>query len=288
MLTARRAFEGEDVSETLAAVLRSQPDLTRVPEQVRGLLAACLERDPRQRLRDIGDAPRLITEPAPSPRARRWSGPSHSVWGVALVMVALPIFRFAGASPDRPLIRLEVDLGGDIAAGTNNVLISRDGMRIVFLARGPASEDSRQTIATRRLDATGATSLPGTEGARLLFFSPDSQWVGFFADRKLKKVSLSRRNPETLCDAPTPSGASWSDDRYIVAAVDWNRGLVRLPDSGGAPQPLTEIKAGEVHTLPHVLPGAGAVIFTVGTSRFGSWSDASVEAVTVSARATPS
>jgi serine/threonine-protein kinase len=284
MLAGRRAFDGEDVSEALASVLKSQPDLTEIPARLRGLVAACVEKDPRKRLRDIGDAPRLIAEDVPAPRADRMRWIAAAGVGVAVALAAAAMLWLPTASPARPLIRLDVDLGlNAAAAGTNDVVISPDGTRVVFLTRS-GSADARLAIATRPLDAAVATPLSGTDGARWLFFSPDSQWIGFFADRKLKKVSVQGGAPVTLCDAPLALGASWGDDGYIVAAVDRNRGLVRIPESGGAPQALTEITTEELHTLPQALPGAQAVIFTVRKALLSSWADSRVEAVTVVAR----
>jgi len=180
-------------------------------------------------------------------------------------------------APDRPLIQLDVDLGANaLAVGTNDILISPDGTRIVFSIR---SQSGGTQLATRRLDASVATPLPGTEGARFLFFSPDSQSIGFFANRRLQKVSLQGGAPVTLSDAPNAFGASWGDDGYIVAGIDQGRGLVRIPESGGAAQSLTEVTPGVAAVLPQVLPGAHAVIFT--TRGLSAMTDSTVEAVRV-------
>jgi protein kinase-like protein/WD40 repeat protein len=283
MLTGRRAFEGDDVAETLAAVLKSQPDLTKVPPQLQTLVTACLEKDPRKRLRDIGDAQRLVSEdlPAPTPRRLTWS--AAAAIAAMVVVLTIAMTWLMTRPQDRSLIRLDVDLGPNaVSVGTNDVLISPDGTLIVFSIRTATGRPPQ--LATRRLDASVATPLPGTEDAQFPFFSPDSQWIGFFANRRLQKVSVQGGAPVTLSDAPNVLGASWGDDGYIVAGIDVNRGLVRIPESGGTPQPITERNAGEVHGLPQVLAGAQAVIFTARTLRLNSLSDANVEAVSVATR----
>src|SRR5262249_30867344 len=137
---------------------------------------------------------------------------------------------------DRPLMRLHVDLGPDAVAGANiTAAISPDGTQLVFLARSP---DGKQQLATRRLGQAAGTFMRGTENASDPFFSPDGQWVGFFADFKLKKISVRGGAPVVLCDAPSPMGASWGADGAIIASLIATSGLSRVPAEGGAPQLL--------------------------------------------------
>ena len=161
----------------------------------------------------------------------------------------------------QPLVRLSVDLGPNTTPGLNTtVAISRDGTRIVFPIRGV---DGKQRLATRLLDQEEASVLPGTENASDPFFSPDGQWVGFFAASQLRKVPVQGGVPVTLSAAPTGIGASWADDGSIIAALTLLGGLSRVPDGGGAPQSLTKPTDQEgTHRWPQVLPGSKAVLFT--------------------------
>src|SRR5207302_3449869 len=127
---------------------------------------------------------------------------------------------------ERPLVRLNVDLGPDALGDANTTAaISRDGARLVFPARGA---DGKQQLATRLLDHDQAILLPGTQSAHDPFFSPDGQWVGFFADGKLKKISVQGGAPVFLCNAPFDWGATWGEDGNIIAALSTSAGLSRL------------------------------------------------------------
>ena len=113
------------------------------------------------------------------------------------------------------------------------------------------------------------------------FFSPDGQWIGFFANRKLKKVAINGASVTTLADAPNPRGASWGDDNNIVAELHNSSGLMRVPAAGGAPQPITKLGPGEnTHRFPQVLPGSRAVLFTSNTS-LDDFDNASIQSVDV-------
>ena len=117
---------------------------------------------------------------------------------------------------DRPLVRVSVDLGPDAVAGTSmTAAISPDGTRIVYPVRGAGGTQ----LATRLLNQTAPTLLPGTEGSYNPFFSPDSQWIGFGADGKLKKISVLGGAAVTICDAPGLRGGSWGEDDNIIATL---------------------------------------------------------------------
>jgi serine/threonine-protein kinase len=181
-----------------------------------------------------------------------------------------------------PLTRLSVDLGPDAMTGLNlTAVISPDGRRLVFPARGP---DGKQHLATRLLDQAQATLLPGTDNSDDPFFSPDSHWVGFFAGGKLKKISVQGGAPVTLCDAPYEegdAGGSWGEDGTIIAALNQTSVLSRVPAAGGTPQPLTIRGKGQAtRRWPQILPGSQAVLFTANTTALGMES-ASVEAMSL-------
>jgi len=183
---------------------------------------------------------------------------------------------------DHPLMRLSVDLGPDAVAGVNiTAAISPDGTRLAFPAHGP---DGQRQLATRLLDQSQATLLSGTGGAADPFFSPDGQWIGFFADGKMKKVSVRGGAVIILCDAADGRGAAWGDDGNIIATLDANTGigLSRVADKGGTPQALT--KPGETgeatHRWPQMLPRSEAVLF-MGNQTASNYDDANIEVLSL-------
>jgi serine/threonine-protein kinase len=141
-------------------------------------------------------------------------------------------------------------------------ILSPDGTRVVFVSKHDGGKDR---LFTRRLDEPTPTELAGTDGAHAPFFSPDGQWVGFFAGGKLKKARVDGSRVTNLCDASAGRGASWSDDgTFIVAALDNQSALSRVPAEGGSPAPLTRLGQGErTHRWPVVVPGRNAVVFMV-------------------------
>ncbi len=265
MLTGEQLFERETTSETLAAVLKEEPDLTRVPVKVRRLLQACLQKDPNQRLQAIDDA-RLLLEDAPqrAPEAR-----SRILWAVVgafaiVATVALAGWWRATRLPERalqPLVHLDVDLGREISLGSingANVILSPDGTRLVWV--------SQSRLFTRRLDQPNATELAETEGAWAPFFSPDGEWVAFAVAAGLRKVSVQGGAATTLCTLARPLGGTWGQDGNIVAAGSPGI-LFRIPSGGGAPVPLTELASGEgFHRWPQILPGGRTVLFSAGAN----------------------
>jgi serine/threonine protein kinase len=267
LLTGKRLFQGEDVGEILAKVIRDEPDLSGVPAQVTPLLKRCLEKDPKKRLRDIGDAWLLLGD---EPRV---TAPSQSRLGWIVAGLAVVIAVFALWAPwrntrpaERPLVRLNVDLGADLSLQSSisgaSAILSPDGTRLVYV--------SQKRLFTRRLDQLKATELAGTEGAYEPFLSPDGQWVAFFAGARLKKISVEGGSAIALCDTAGGNvgvGGSWGEDGNIVAALNTLGALSRIPSSGGTPVQLTELAQGEVtHRWPQILPGGKAVLFTSHTA----------------------
>ncbi len=141
-------------------------------------------------------------------------------------------------------------------------ILSPDATRVVFVSK---HAEDRTRLFTKLLDQPKAVELAGTEDANAPFFSPDGQWVGFFAGGRLKKVSVDGSQLVALCDASVGRGASWSDDgSFIVAALDNVSGLSRIPADGGAPTALTKLNGEErSHRWPQVLPGHDRVLFLV-------------------------
>jgi serine/threonine-protein kinase len=283
LFTGERLFKGEDASEILAQVLAKQPDFARAPVKAQRLLRECLEKDPKERLRDIGDARRLLEDQsqAESPPHRKLPWAVSGALGLALIVLGALLWR-ATRPADRPLVRLDVDLGPGVSLGSYagvDTIISPGGTRLVYV--------SQNRLFTRRLDQDQATELPGTEGAYAPFFSPDDQWVAFFGTGKLKKVSVAGGAVIVLCSAPTGMGGSWGEDGTIIAAISSLSGLYRIPADGGAPAPLTELdrEHGEVsHRWPQILSGGKAVLFTARTRIVGGYDEASIEVMSLGDR----
>jgi serine/threonine-protein kinase len=302
-LTGDLPFQGETISDTLAKVLEHNPDWELLPKdmpwRVRDLLESCLEKDARYRLRDIGDAwaalQRLITESgrvkavagevATSPR-RSYVVAASVVFG-ALIICASIIFALRGdLSPTEtssvptlqpePVRRYSINLSPDAplqpmdAQGSGSgMVLSPDGLLLVYTA---STGSGAKQLFLRRLDQLDdAQPIAGTEGAFDLFFSPDSQWIGFFTPDKLKKVSVLGGSPITLCDIAIPLGASWTDDGHIVFSSQFRQGLKRISAAGGPVEDLMDESFMESHgffaaVLPVVLPGGRSVLFTCAPS----------------------
>jgi Tol biopolymer transport system component len=288
MFAGKCAFQGESVTETLANVLKSEPDWNALPAampaSIRNLLRRCLKKDRKQRLQAIGDVRITIEEalagtvdepaaqPATAHRTRSHVlGAVAALLGVTTITLGVALWRSAH-SVDRPLLRLNVDLGTDSAPSRYmSAVISPDGTRLVYFVKG---SDGNSRLATRLLDQPKATILAGTEGAEWPFFSPNGRWIGFFADRKMKKISVQGGAPVTLCDAVRPFGASWSEEGNIILAVANTAtqnspfagygGLWRVPEAGGMPDPLTNPadRGDKTHRWPQILPGGKTVLFT--------------------------
>ena len=292
MLTGQRTFAGGTVADTLAAVLRAEVDWTALPPDtppaIRRLLRRCLERDRARRLSDIAvaaleiddaQAPNLEVPTVPAPSPKSWL--PYTVAGVALCLALLAEFNWWRAqrfAPSSPLIRLNAEIAAGLPLVRSNLggvlALSPDGQRLALTLRGA---DGRVRLYTRLLRQSEVSPLAGTENASSPFFSPDSQWIGFAAAGKLKKISVDGGPAVTLCEAPAVRGASWGDDGQIVVSLAGNTPLSRVPAEGGAPAPLTKLGPGErSHRWPYVLPGSQAVLFTQSGS-IGNYEDADIE-----------
>ena len=294
MLSGTRAFEGDDVSETLAAILRGEPEWSRlpveIPSAIRKLLRRCLEKDRMRRLHDIADGRLEIDEAIAAPASgegvahapmvlapSRWRRvPPWAVAAVAFIAAVTTLFLWA---PWRPVpaavpLRVSAELGADASlviaegagapAGTAAV-VSPDGSQLAFVARPHGGGAAR--LYVRRLDQLTAAPLSGTENAVGPFFSPDGQWLGFFAGGKLKKIAVTGGAPVALADSPSARSGSWAEDGTIVfTPTSGNIGLWRVPAVGGTAERLTTPAPGEyTHRWPQVLPGGQAVLYTVST-----------------------
>jgi serine/threonine-protein kinase len=291
MLAGVRLFQGETVSDVLAAVLRADIDLAQlppsVPSGIRHLLLRCLEKDPRRRLRDIGDAriwlesPAAVEPAAAMPRAARQMLP-WAVAGAAVLALALwgAIARPWALHQAAPAFHVSMQTGftGTFGNGLQNLLaMSPDGATLAFTVTpydtsapgGRASFAAASILYIRRLTQAAATPLPGTEGAEGPFFSPTGEWVGYFAKGKLFKVPVNGGAPVPLADAPISRGAAWGEDNVITftPGAAPGVGLVRVPANGGTPVALGAMAGGHVtQRWPQVLPGNRAVLYTGATT----------------------
>jgi serine/threonine-protein kinase len=285
MLTGRRAFEGDDLSEVLASVIKSDVDWHALPAStpppIRRLLQRCLTRDLKRRIPDISVARYEIDEvlsgaaeapAAPVPPAAPSGSRMRRVLALAGALVLGALAAAASAwwllRPSAPpVIRLTATPRGTVAAGdgspASDIAISPDGLRIVYtVGAGPGNNP----MFVRSLDQLEASQLKTPLTAINPFMSPDGQWVGFFDGPNLKKVSVTGGSPVTICPVVgVARGATWSPDGTIVFATDERpTGLFRVSASGGAPEPLTKAEGLEAdHIFPHVLPSGRAVLFTI-------------------------
>src|SRR5262249_15461108 len=288
MLTGKQAFAGESVSDTLASVLKLDPDWNALPSttapSISNLIRRCLTKDRKQRLQAIGEARIVIADPGVKDESQISPARGRVAWLSAVVasMVAL-IFAFGWWRASRPtapgpLMNINFDLGLDAALdNVAPVILSPDGARMVYVSRGVGGKTE---LSMRVLGQPAATVLPGTDGAHHPFFSPNGNWVGFGTEGKLKKISISGGKAITLCDAPNFRGAGWGENGVIVAALQNAGQLSIVPENGGDPTPLLPHSTGVRQRVPQVLPGAKAVIFSdtvLGTD----WDNGTIQAVSL-------
>jgi serine/threonine-protein kinase len=252
MLTGRTPFGGASVADALSSLVRDEPDWRRlsldVGPRLRALIRRCLQKDPYLRLRDIGDGRLALDDviatgdPDDGPPAR--AGESLE-WAF---VVTLPEGHWI------PLDEAPV------------LALSADARVLVFVA---ASRDGRR-LFRRDLARLTVTPIAGTDGASGPFLSPDAKWVGFFAAGWLKRVSIDGGVATSLSEASTlPRGACWTPDNRIIFAPVPDCPLMSIPDTGGVPQPLTQLdttRNERSHRWPAILPDGRSVVFTIGST----------------------
>lgn len=255
MLTGKRAFDAEDVAETLALVMTRSPDScalpTTVPAPVLRVLHRCLERDRRRRLADIADVRLEIDDAAiatpvaaslsasPRSRLRQWLGVVAGLLVVgAVAFAAWTIGRRTATTDDSvPVFRAEIPMPAALSGEAGSrFAISPDGRRLAFVA--PASGGSTM-LWVRALDTATAQPLAGTEGAAAPFWSPDSRVIAFTAGGKLKRIAETGGPIVTICDVEAAFPGAWNNDGVILFTPRNLSGLFRVPARGGSPTQAT-------------------------------------------------
>ena len=272
-LTRRKAFDGETVSDIIGSILRDEPDWEALPPAVRRLVQRCLEKDPRMRMRDIGEVRIQLTDTtAPtvseeSSRTKRTTAFGYAALGLVaglLIATALLSSRERDVVAERSVRRATIKL----PAGQTQprsllqpLALSPDGTKLVYVAE----DETGPNLYVREMDSGEVRKLPGTSYPSTPFFSPDGRSIGFFTTSELKTISVDQGSPVTLARVTRGIGGSWGSDDTIVYG-DESAGLFKVAVAGGAPERLTEPnfgKAGYSQVWPSHLPGGRRVLFTM-------------------------
>ena len=278
MLKGKRLFEGATASDTLAAVLRAEPDWaalpTNTPPLIRRLLRRCLEKDRRRRL-DSASVGRLeidealtaapVLEGAAAPalverRAGRLAWMAFAVAAVFAAAMAVPTVRYLRETPPPAPPETRVEIVTPATDRPTDFALSPDGRQIVFVATG----DGASRLWLRSLAVTTAQPLVGTEGARYPFWSPDGRSLGFFAGAALKRLDLGGGAPQTLAPVVAGQGGTWNADGVIVFAPGAVFSLMRVSATGGAAVAVTTLGPQQGgHRAPSFLPDGRRFLFSV-------------------------
>ena len=277
MLTGKRTFGGDDVTDTIAAVVRAEPDWSALPANtpapIRKLLRGCLQKDRRDRVPDIavaridlkealttssldGDTVTATVAAPGSRRRERLAWMAFAVLAAAgSIALAVPYFRTPVGAPE---MRLEITTPA--TSDPISFAISPDGRRLVFVASG----DGPSRLWLRPLDTPTAQPLAGTEGGSYPFWSPDSRSVGFFVNGSLKRVDIGGGLPQTLASNSASRGGTWSPEGVILFASTATARLFRVPATGGEAVAVTKLVSGQTsHRFPQILPGGRQFLFYV-------------------------
>jgi Tol biopolymer transport system component len=287
LLTGCMLYGGETVSDSLAAVIARDPDWAALPKEtpprIRQLIERCLRKDPKQRMRDIGEARLIIDEQEPAPIAAAPVAERRGTW-LPWAVTGLVVVAAAGAVGTVWLRPNPVNLGatrfaltipdGNAEAGWPGgaqAAPSPDGRFLAFVAMDNSS--AKHNLWVRPLGSLVAHKLDKTEGANFPFWSPDSQFIAFFADDKLKRVAVAGGSPLALCDVEAASrtftlvsssgdGGTWNREGVIVFSVRGKRALMRVPAAGGIATLATVPDENEVgHSWPQFLPDGRHLLY---------------------------
>jgi eukaryotic-like serine/threonine-protein kinase len=304
MLAGKKIFEGETTSDVLAAVIRAEPDWNALPENIPGsirkLLQRCLQKDPKQRLRDIGDARITIEEvlsgdaelPTQAALQIRELTPQPA-WRRALPWALAAFFLMAGVAtfflsnleqPQATRMQFQIPVEAEVG----NLAVSTDGRMLAFTARDDAS--GQEMLSYQTLGAPAATQIAGTEGASYPFWSPDDSYLGFFANGKLKKVPVTGGPPQVLATATFGRGGSWGTKGVIIYEPEAGGALWRVNADGSNAAPLTQnlfLPSDSSHRWPFFLPDGDHFLFwagSFGTARYDLQSGISFSSLTAKER----
>jgi Tol biopolymer transport system component len=296
MLTGGRPFDGDTTTEIVARILERDPNFSRlppnIPTHILRLLRRCLEKDPRRRLRDIGearfeleqpeaasDAP-LVLQTAPLRASRSlprtlMRGLGTLLLGAAIAGAAVWLLRPGPSGDTRPVATFTIVLPQGQAftiTSRHVVALSPRGTHLVYVANNG--------LYLRAINQLSATLIQGTDsatGSGDPFFSPDGQWIGFWHNGELKKVAITGGAPVKLCDAQSSWGASWGADDTIVFGRG-SEGIWHVSGQGGTPERMVAVeeKKGELAYGPQLLPDGRNVLFTLGTAGRGDWNESQI------------
>jgi hypothetical protein len=278
MLTGRRAFEGQDIPDTLANILKTQPDWhalpSNTPASIRRLLRRCLAKERRSRVADASIALIEIDEaheePADAGRESRtgFQSRAHVMWAAAaaaLAVTAATLVWLLRANPAQPELRLSIETPQ--AMDATSLAISPDGGQVVF----EAISDGRPRLWVRAMSSPSARPLPRTENAHGPFWSPDGRSIAFFADGKLKRIDLQGGTVQTLADATSGDGGTWNRDDVILFVPNRFSPLLRLAASGGTPAEVPNFSAKQgLRDLSHPQFLPDGTHFVVASQRRGA------------------
>ena len=278
LLSGHKAFEGEDTTEILAAVVRAEPDWTRLPEAtpqtIRLLLRRCLRKDRRQRFQDATDA-RIeiedtlsgasVTAPAAPPEITKHELPR--IWIAAcgallLALAAVSFVHFREIPPQPRIVRFQVPLP---EKAINPIFaLSPDGKVLAFTA----AERGRRKLWIRPIDSLTAQVVPGTDDASYPIWSPDSASLAFFVPGKLKKMAMTGGPSQTICDAPEGRGGSWNSDGVIIFSPGLGSPIERVSAAGGVPTAVTKLATPtELQRYPVFLPDNKHFLYVVNIGK---------------------
>ena len=278
LLSGHKAFDGEDTTEILAAVVRAEPDWTRLPEAtpqtIRLLLRRCLRKDRRQRFQDATDA-RIeiedtlsgasVTAPAAPPEITKHELPR--IWIAAcgallLALAAVSFVHFREIPPQPRIVRFQVPLP---EKAINPIFaLSPDGKVLAFTA----AESGRRKLWIRPIDSLTAQVVPGTDDATYPIWSPDSASLAFFVPGKLKKMAMRGGPSQTICDAPEGRGGSWNSDGVIIFSPGLGSPIERVSATGGVPTAVTKLATpAELQRYPVFLPDNKHFLYVVNIGK---------------------
>jgi Tol biopolymer transport system component len=265
MLTGRRAFDGADITDVIAAVVRGEPEWSRLPPDtpapVRRLLRRCLEKDPRRRLADIRDARFTLEDLAGDPDAAAspssvYANRERFVWAAALLLCiagGTALFWRAADPAPAPAREMRVEITTPPTTDPVSIAISPDGERLAFVA----SFEGRTLLWVRSLATGETTPLANTDGASFPFWSPDSRSIGFFANDRLYRIGVDGGGLKELSSTPVGTGGTWSREGVILYTIVPDGPIYRVADTGG-PSTLVPAPAREErergHRYPQFLP----------------------------------